>query len=87
MAPDASWIACKGCESSSCTDFALNTCADWILAPGGSSDQPADVVNNSWGGGGGDSWYLAKVQAWVGHVCSPPFRLGTAPVVAASVTW
>jgi subtilisin family serine protease len=35
MAPDAQWIACKGCESSSCTDLALNTCADWIVAPVG----------------------------------------------------
>ena len=33
MAPDAKWIACKGCGTHQCSDFALNSCADWILAP------------------------------------------------------
>ncbi len=34
MAPNAKWIACKGCETNSCSDTSLNACADWILAPG-----------------------------------------------------
>lgn len=76
MAPDATWIACKGCESSSCSDFALNTCADWILAPGGNAANRPNVVNNSWGGGGGDSWYQAKVQAWVAAAIFPAFSAG-----------
>jgi len=64
MAPDATWIACKGCESSSCTTSALNACADWILAPGGDPANRPHVVASSWGGGGCNNWYLAKVQAW-----------------------
>jgi subtilisin family serine protease len=78
MAPNAQWIACKGCESNFCTDFALNTCADWILAPG---DDPANrphVVNNSWGGGGGDAWYLSKVNAWRAAGIFPAFSAGNA---------
>jgi hypothetical protein len=76
MAPNATWIACKGCESNSCSDYALNTCADWILAPGGSAANAPDVVNNSWGGGGGDPWYQAKVVAWRAAGIFPAFSAG-----------
>ena len=76
MAPNATWIACKGCESSWCTDFALNTCADWILAPGGNPANRPHVVNNSWGGGGNNTWYLAKVQAWRAAGIFPAFSAG-----------
>ncbi len=76
MAPNAQWIACKGCESNSCSDFALNSCADWILAPGGSADNRPNVVNNSWGGGGGDTWYLTKVNNWRAAGIFPAFSAG-----------
>ena len=76
MAPDATWIACKGCESGSCSDYALNTCADWILAPGSDPNNRPNVVNNSWGGGGCDSWYEAKVTAWVAAGIFPAFSSG-----------
>jgi hypothetical protein len=78
MAPDAKWIACKGCENSSCSSFALNACADWILAPGGSTSNRPNVVNNSWGGGGGDTWYQAKVNAWRAAGIFPAFSAGNA---------
>ena len=76
MAPNARWIACKGCESSSCSDYALNTCADWILAPGGNAANRPHVVNNSWGGAGNNTWYLAKVQAWRAAGIFPAFSAG-----------
>ena len=76
MAPDAKWIACKGCESNNCSDTALNACADWILAPGGIPANRPNVVNNSWGGGGGDVWYQAKVQAWEAAGIFPAFSAG-----------
>ncbi|MFZ2095697.1 MAG: S8 family serine peptidase, partial [Anaerolineales bacterium] len=76
MAPNAQWIACKGCESSSCSEFALESCADWILAPGGDAANRPDVVNNSWGGGGGDPWYQSYVQAWVAAGIFPAFSAG-----------
>ena len=76
MAPNAQWIACKGCESSSCSSYALNACGDWLLQPGGSTANRPHVVNNSWGGGGGDAWYLAKVNAWRAAGIFPAFSAG-----------
>jgi hypothetical protein len=77
MAPNAQWIACKGCESASCSDYALNTCADWILSPGGSAANRPHVVNNSWGSGVGcDTWYLGKVNAWRAAGIFPAFSAG-----------
>jgi hypothetical protein len=76
MAPNAQWIACKGCGSDSCSDADLNACADWILAPGGSPSNRPNVVNNSWGGGGGDNWYQAKVTAWRAAGVFPAFSAG-----------
>ena len=77
MAPNAQWIACMGCPSGSCPDFDLNTCADWMLAPGGSADNRPNVVNNSWGGTpDGDPWYLSKVNAWRAAGIFPAFSAG-----------
>ena len=76
MAPNAQWIACKGCETNSCSDTALNGCADWILAPGGDVANRPHIVNNSWGGGGGDNWYLVKVNAWRAAGIFPAFSAG-----------
>lgn len=76
VAPGATWIACKGCESNSCSAFALNSCADWIIAPGGDPDNRPHVVNNSWGGGSGDSWYISKVNAWRAAGIFPAFSAG-----------
>lgn len=76
MAPEAKWIACKGCESNSCSDFALNSCADWIVAPNGNPANRPHIVNNSWGGGGGNTWYLPKVNAWRAAGIFPAFSAG-----------
>jgi len=76
MAPNAKWIACKGCGTSSCSDADLNACADWILAPGGNAANRPNVVNNSWGGGGNDAWYQAKVQSWRAAGIFPAFSAG-----------
>jgi len=76
MAPGATWIACKGCEGDSCSDFALNSCADWIIAPNDNPGNRPHVVNNSWGGGSGDDWYLAKVNAWRAAGIFPAFSAG-----------
>ena len=34
------------------------------------------MVNNSWGGGGGNTWYQAKVNAWVAAGIFPAFSAG-----------
>jgi subtilisin family serine protease len=84
MAPHAKWIACKGCETNSCSNSALLTCAQFILAPtdvNGNNPNAAlrpHVVNNSWGGGGGDAWYSGMVNAWIASGIFPQFSNGNA---------
>jgi subtilisin family serine protease len=79
MAPDATWIACKGCESGHCSSFALTACANWILAPGGNPDNRPDVVNNSWGDTpDGDPWYQTYVNNWRAAGIFPAFSAGNA---------
>ena len=74
MAPNVQWIACLGCTNNDCTDFDLNTCADWILAPSGNPAKRPNVVNNSWGSvPDGDAWFLAKVNAWRASGIFPAF--------------
>jgi len=86
MAPNAQWIACKGCESTKCSEIALNACADWILAPNNNPDNRPNVVNNSWGGGGGgDDWYLAQVKAWRAAGIFPAFSAGNSGPACSSL--
>ncbi len=74
VAPGAKWIACKGCESNSCSDASLTACAQWVLAPTGGV--PPHIVNNSWGGGSGDTWYQSYVQSWRSAGIFPAFSIG-----------
>ncbi len=76
MAPGAQWIACKGCAGNNCADVTLRACADWILAPGGDSSNRPHVVNNSWGGPGGNTWFLQEVNAWRAAGIFPVFAAG-----------
>jgi subtilisin family serine protease len=84
VAPHARFIAAKGCETNSCSDFALLASAQWILAPTdlqGQNPRPdlrPHIVNNSWGGGGGDPWYQASVNAWIASGIFPQFSNGNA---------
>ncbi|MEU1494181.1 S8 family serine peptidase [Streptomyces sp. NPDC005776] len=69
VAPGATWIAAKGCESESCSDSALLAAGQWILAPtdhNGQNPRPdlaPNIVNNSWGGGN-TTFYQDTIQAW-----------------------
>jgi subtilisin family serine protease len=82
VAPDAKWLAAKGCETNSCSDSSLLSAGQFILAPTnlqGQSPDPSkrpDVVNNSWGGGGGDTFYQATVNSWVASGIFPQFSNG-----------
>ena len=82
VAPGAKWIAAKGCESSSCSSTALLNSGQWILAPtrldgtGADASKRPNIVNNSWGGGRGDPWYSATVDAWVASGIFPAFSAG-----------
>jgi subtilisin family serine protease len=82
VAPGAQWIAAKGCESNSCSSASLLASGQWMLAPtrtDGSDPDPAmapDLVNNSWGGGRGDTWYQATINAWINAGIFPMFSAG-----------
>jgi VCBS repeat-containing protein len=82
VAPGAQFIAAKGCATADCSDAALLASAQWMLAPtdlSGANPRPdlrPDIVNNSWGGTGGDPWYEASVNAWVAAGIMPIFANG-----------
>ena len=75
VAPGTSWIAAKGCASSSCSNADLMGSFQYLLAPTpqGQYDNPdlgdvtkaPNVINNSWGGGRGSSTYLSYIQPHV----------------------
>jgi subtilisin family serine protease len=91
VAPGAQWIAAKGCESNACSGSSLLAAGQWMVAPtdgNGANPDPAmapDIVNNSWGGGNGDTWYEATVQAWVSAGIFPMFAAGNAGPACGSV--
>lgn len=72
IAPDSTWIAARACYSY-CPQYSLLLSAQWMLAPtimhesGYIETRPAlrpHIINNSWGGSGGNLWYQAVIQAW-----------------------
>lgn len=93
VAPKAVWIATKGCITSSCASNDLLAAAEWVLAPypiGGTPAQgnPAmrpQIVNNSWGGAGGNLWYQAVVNAWRAAGIFPAFSAGNAGPAAGTL--
>ncbi|GGS21267.1 hypothetical protein Snoj_22320 [Streptomyces nojiriensis] len=84
VAPGAKWIAAKGCESNSCSEASLLASGQWIVAPtdlSGQNPRPdlaPHIVNNSWGGGGGDTWYQQIVDTWRAAGIFPAFSNGNA---------
>ncbi|MFJ6166095.1 S8 family serine peptidase [Micromonospora orduensis] len=82
VAPRARWIAAKGCEATSCSDASLLAAGQWVLAPtdlNGRNPRPdlrPDVVNNSWGGAGGDPWFEQTIAAWRAAGMFPVFSAG-----------
>jgi hypothetical protein len=84
VAPHARWIEAKGCESNSCSDFALLSSAQWILAPtdlNGNNPRPdlrPNIVNNSWGDGPNNTFFHDTTAAWVAAGIFPAFSNGNA---------
>jgi subtilisin family serine protease len=82
VAPDARWIAAKGCETSSCSRDSLLRSGQWMVAPtdaAGANPRPdlaPDIVNNSWGSGVIDTWYKDVVQSWRDAGIFPAFSNG-----------
>ncbi len=86
VAPRAQWIACKGCTQNGCESVDLAACADWLLAPGGDPGNRPHVVNNSWGGKGGDLWFAGKVAAWRASGIFPVFAAGNSGPACSSLS-
>jgi len=69
VAPNAKWIAAKGCTTDLCYDDQLLDAGQWILAPtdhNGQNPRPdlaPNIVNNSWGGDDG-TFYTDILNAW-----------------------
>jgi subtilisin family serine protease len=82
VAPGARWIAAKGCEDFWCSEEALLSSGQFVLAPtalDGTAPDPGrapHIVSNSWGGGPGDPFYLDVVQAWRAAGIIPVFSSG-----------
>ena len=82
VAPGARWMAAKGCESGSCSSTSLLASGQWVIAPTdltGANPRPdlaADIVNNSWGGGQGNTWYQDTIRAWIAAGTFPVFSQG-----------
>ncbi len=83
MAPGAQWVACNGFDQGgSGYDAELLECAEFLLAPwdlNGANPDPAmrpHVVNNSWGGGPAQWWYMQSIYAWRAAGIFPSFSGG-----------
>jgi subtilisin family serine protease len=82
VAPGARWIAAKGCEDLWCSESALLSSGQFVLAPtdldGGAPDpgRAPHIVNNSWGSAPGDETYLDTVRAWRAAGIVPVFASG-----------
>lgn len=82
VAPGATWMTCKGCRTSQCPESDLLACGQFILCPTDTQGNNPDcskaprIVSNSWGGGQGEDWYSAVVDAWVKADIVPVFANG-----------
>jgi len=82
VAPDAIWMACRGCATSSCSTSDLLACGEWVACPTHPDGSNADcskapvVVSNSWGGGQGSTTYAQVTEAYLAAGIIPVFSQG-----------
>ena len=82
VAPGARWITAKGCETNTCTTSSLLASGQWMLAPtrldgtGADASRRPHIINNSWGGAGGATWYADTIRAWRAAGMFPAFSVG-----------
>jgi subtilisin family serine protease len=82
VAPGATWMAAKACESFSCSDAALIESAQWIACPTDGSvpdcTMAPDVVHSAWGETAHDLWFATYVNTWRAAGIIPVFPAGSA---------
>jgi subtilisin family serine protease len=82
VAPGATWIACVGCSTSSCTENALFGCGQWTFCPTRpdntepNCDMRPHISSNSWGGGNEDPFYDEVINMWNSVGIIPVFAIG-----------
>jgi subtilisin family serine protease len=82
VAPGSKWAACKGCATSSCSQFDLLGCGQWVACPTDTQGNNPDcsraphLVSNSWGGGRGNTWYQDVIRGWQAAGIIPLFSIG-----------
>lgn len=83
VAPGATWIAARGCDSQVCKDADLFAAAQWLLAPTDETnanprpDMRPHIINNSWASAeGNDDFYHGFVTAWRAAGIFPVFAAG-----------
>lgn len=82
VAPGAYWTACRGCGQLFCSNMDLLSCGQFMACPthtDGSNAQCSEaphIVNNSWGGAGGSTFYEDVLRAWFNADILGVFALG-----------
>jgi subtilisin family serine protease len=84
VAPNSRWISCRGCLPSGCSILDLTSCGNFMACPtntaGGAAQcsRAPQVVNNSWGGGGGQTWFNTVLVTWRNANIAGIFAIGNA---------
>lgn len=94
VAPGAKWMACRGCNKNGCGEAALLRCAQYMTCPTNRDGSRKDcskaphVINNSWGGGQGKTWFDSAIAVWRAAGIIPIFSSGNSgsPGKCATVT-
>jgi subtilisin family serine protease len=91
VAPNSRWTSCRGCATAACSTFDLNSCGNFMACPtntaGGAAQcaRAPNVVNNSWGGGGGQTWFNPILTAWRNGNIAGVFAIGNSGTACSTV--
>lgn len=82
VAPGAKWMSCRGCYILGCSETGLLGCAEYFTCPTDPTGAIKDcskaphIINNSWGGGRGQTYFKDVVKAWHEAGIIPVFSNG-----------
>ena len=82
VAPESTWIACKGCSADGCSTGALLECGQWTTCPTNPDGQNPNcamaplVSSNSWGTYDPDGFYDEVLQAYDAAGIHAVFAIG-----------
>lgn len=93
VAPDVTWMTCRGCRAKQCLEADLLACMQFMLCPTDPTGANPDcskaprIINNSWGGDrGGDLAYKDAIAAWHKAGIIPVFSVGNTGPACGTVT-